>query len=253
MKKVLITGMCLAMGAASYADIANLGASADTMIWHRDGVTAYVDGNFGSTVDLDTYHFDANLNAYSYIQFNMSSLGDIVINSATLTLTKAAANPSQGLTGSDRVDTITTGRIDLFGLNNVAGNTVQNWDESTLTMNNTGNEITTASIAAAAGAPFLNSTSFAGLEAVSGGTVITLTGTEITAFLQGRADDNGYVTFMTANPDATAGRGYALDSKESGINVPLLSLDYTVIPEPATLGLIGMASVGLLVARRFRI
>jgi hypothetical protein len=33
---------------------------------------------------------------------------------------------------------------------------------------------------------------------------------------------------------------------------PTLALDYTAIPEPATLGLIAMSSVGLLVARRFR-
>lgn len=248
-----IAAIALAPQSAS-ADIANLNPTNDTAIWHRDGTAGYGDYVAGAEVDMDTYHFDANLNSYLYIQFDLSSLNIATINSATLTLTQVGTNTSNGLTGSDRNDTLTDGRIDFFGLNNVVGNTAQNWSEGTLSFDTTGTEIDTASIAASPGAPFVTGTvtSFAGEDTVGTGTA-SLTGANLVTFLGARVSDNGLVTFMAANPDGTSNRGIGYVTKEGGAGQPVLTLDYTMIPEPSTIAML-MGGVGMLslVRRRRR-
>lgn len=232
------------------AAVMNFGASNDTTVWHRDGLPSYTAYVAGAEDQLNTYHFDANLNAYAYLQFDFSSLGTIVINSATLTLTKDNAATGNGLTDATRNDTLVTGRVDFYGLNNVVGNTPQNWDESTLSFDTTGSEITVASIASNAGAPWSNVTSFAGQDLTPGNAAATLTGTDLVSFLQTRADDGGLATLLVVNPDTTQGRGIVYHSSEATTGQPVLTIDYTVIPEPSVALLGGLGLLGLLRRRR---
>ncbi len=229
----------------------DLGASNDTSIWHRDGASGYNDYVAGAEDQFNTYHFDGNLNAYGYLQFDLSGLGStITINSVTLSITKDDAATSNGLTGSDRNDTLVDGRVDFYGLNSTAGNTPQNWSEASLSFDTTGAEIDSTTIAANAGAPWQNVTSFAGQDTVAGFSVASLTGDDLKTFVQGRADDNGLVTLLVVNPDATTGRGITYHSSEAASNQPVLSIDYTVVPEPSIALLGGLGLLGLIRRRR---
>lgn len=243
----------LLLASPALAATTNLTPVHDATVWHRDGNTGYTEANTGSDVDLDIYRFDGNLNAMSYVQFDLSTIPvGSSITSVTFTLTKLGSNPGNGLTGSDRSDTLVTGRIDIFGLNSTAGNTPQNWDESTLTFSTTGDELTATSIATITD-PFSSgdsrSTSFAGLDTVTSGTTVDLTGAAVTAFVQTRFSDNGLVTFMFFNPDSAANRGMAFASSENtDVQVPTLTVDY--VPEPSVALLGGLGVLGLLHRRR---
>src|SRR3972149_1723978 len=59
-----------------------------------------------------------------YARFDLSSLGSITITGASMKYTVSG--------GASRNDTIINGRYATYGLNNVVGNTPQNWDETTL-------------------------------------------------------------------------------------------------------------------------
>lgn len=86
-------------------------------------------------------------------------------------------------------------------------------------------------------------------ETIAGGTVVTITGNALIAFLQSRVNDNGLVTFITTYP-GTEGRGYGLATKENATAAYQPMLQITYIPEPATMVLLGLG--GLLSIRRKR-
>lgn len=224
----------------------NLTASNDTYL--RDGRSYTTNG---TTDNLD-FRFDFT----AYFQFDLSGLGSsITINSATLTLHKLA---------NARNDTMVTGRVEMYGLNDAAGNTEQNWDETDggwsavvsedhgLDFRNAGADWVAGTGAVAANLTNLDAELSANVtENVSGGTVYTLTGPDLVSFIQGRANDDGFVTLIAENPLAD-GRGFGLATKEnadSGLH-PTLSLDYTVVPEPSIALLGGLGLFGLLGRRR---
>ncbi len=162
-----------------------------------------------------------------YVRFDLSALtamGPGTVENATLTFMKT--------TGGARNDTIVTSRVGLKGLDDVVDNTVQNWGEMTLSTDNVGLEhpgsgdYDTSKITdldAENGAAVVETIVNGG---AAGGT-ITITGADLEAFLQGRVDDNGLVTFIMSFP-GTSGRGYALATKENtaGHAAPLLELTY---------------------------
>lgn len=249
---LLVTAMAMALAGTASAVLVNLNPTDDATIWHRDGTAGYGDYAMGATeTQINNYHFDSNLNSYGYFRFDLSALGPIIINSASFTITQAAVATNNGLTGSDRNDTLVDGRVDFFGLNDVAGNTSQSWSEATLSFDTTGDEITTATIAANAGAPFVNATSFAGQDTVGAGTA-NLSSAQLVSFIQTRVDANGLVTLMNANPDATSNRGITYNSSEAASGQPVLTIDYTVIPEPTTFAMLlgGAGMLGLIRRRR---
>ena len=166
---------------------------------------------------------------------------DTTIDAATLTFTKAASNPPQNPQGvhSDNGDTFSTGRFAVYGLNDVAGNTAQDWNEASLTGNSTGDEFDFAN--AGIDPPLDTITRTIDLDGV--GENVTATTTSISdgaliAFLQSRLDapsNSGLATFITDIEDGASGKGYAFASREATANSPALSIDYTTgipLPDP---------------------
>jgi hypothetical protein len=203
----------------SEPETVSLGSDADT--WLRDG-----QGPFGG----GTYMYTAgSYNFVSYIRFDLSAYGAADITNASLTLTKDPTAP--------RADTLITGRFALHGLNNVAGNTPQNWNESTLTSALAGDEWDLDS----AMADSISDGRVVNLDGDDAGinitetitessTVMTVTGADLDAFLQARADDGGLATFIITFGDDTA-RGIGYSTKEHATESvrPVLEMTYTPI------------------------
>jgi hypothetical protein len=216
-----------------------LGSEADTYL--RDatvrGGLAFMDVR-GGAVDFR-----------GYARFNLSSLGPITISSASMTYTVSG--------GASRNDSANNGRFAAYGLNNVVGNTIQNWDETTFVPALKGTE----DVATLTGVTDLDD-NVAGISEVfvpaggSGvvGTPVTVSGAPLVAFLQGRANDGGLATFILSNDDATD-RGYGLASKENTTEAyrPILTLEYeAAVPEPATWALLAAVVVAAGVGRSRR-
>jgi len=154
-----------------------------------------------------------------YVRFDLSILGKVTVKSATLVLSVHGTVPKPPY----RNDNAVSGRFALYGLNSVAGNTPQDWDEATLTSANTGLEIdwTTGKVVVDPGLGTRMDGDVNGItetltpvSSAALGTTIAVTGDPLAAFIQGRLADNGLVTFILKNDDANAGRGYGICTKE---------------------------------------
>lgn len=231
--------MLTSMLCAAAASAVTIGIGSDADTWLRDdvvrGANEYMDVRGGS------------IDFAGYVRFDLSGLSIDTLDEASLTLTISG--------GASRNDTLTTGRFGLYGLNNVAGNTPQNWDEATLSetgtnpvgaewngvvpLDLTGGRVIDLDMETVAG--ITETLNPSGGSAVAG-TTITITGAPLVAFLQSRIDDDGLVTFILANNDGSD-RGYGLATKEN-VNAdwhPVLELTY--VPEPTTLALLGLGSL----------
>jgi hypothetical protein len=172
-----------------------------------------------------------------YARFDLSAIpAGSTITGATLQLTQVP--------GASRNDAIVAARIAAYGLNNVAGNTPQNWDEATFEPSLKGTEdVTTLT-----GVTDLDD-NVAGITetftGAAGATVVTISGAPLASFLQSRFDDTGLVTFILSNDDATD-RGFGFGTKENAdaASHPLLTVSY--IPEPGALAMIGMSAFAML-------
>jgi hypothetical protein len=83
-----------------------------------------------------------------------------------------------------------------------------------------------------------------------GGT-IAVTGAPLTRFLQSRFDDGCLATFILSNDDATD-RGYGIGTKEGTdpATAPVLTVEYTPVPEPSGAMLVLAAVLGGVMVRR---
>ncbi len=192
--------------------------------------------------DAAYMYLNAAANSVGYVRFDLSGLNVLTVQSATLTLMTSG--------GAPRNDNVVTGRFILHGLDNVAGNTPQNWDETALSSANVGAEWSTNG-----GDPLVNTTNMD--ETVQGITEsvvrvganywdpgaieITVSGDPLVSFIQSRVDEGGLVTFLLEFPGAD-GRGFGLASKENENEEyhPVLVLEATtgartaaVSPSPA--------------------
>jgi hypothetical protein len=230
----LVMGKVWTFNTNNSAPVVNAGA--DQYVWLTKTV-------IDTTSSNDTYLRDAtvygsaeyvdvrggSVDHAGYIQFDLSSLsalGPGTLQNVSLTLRKVAGT---------RNDTITTGRFSLHGLNNIPGNTPQNWSETTLTENGTvaaGQEWNGA-------VPMTNAIAngwitdldgdVPGISEVIANDVITITGSALESFLQSRINDGGLVTFIVACEDSND-RGYGIASKENATPEyrPRLQLTYVL-------------------------
>ncbi|MEJ5259818.1 MAG: hypothetical protein WHS88_06475 [Anaerohalosphaeraceae bacterium] len=206
-------------------------AGPDQFVWLTRTIvdtTSEADTYIRDNVVRGSYEFmdirGGSVDFVGYLRFNLSelkALGPGTIKNATLTLTVSG--------GASRNDAVTNARFALQGLNNVAGNTPQNWSEAALTK--TGEVIPGAEWDGAA--PLTNAIASgrvtdlddnvagisevitpAGGNAANPGTKIAISGAALEAFLQSRLEDNGLVTFIITNDDGND-RGYGLGTKEN--------------------------------------
>lgn len=212
--------MFIALAAAvAHAETATLGSVADT--WVRDGSAL----NYGADPSM---YLVAGAGRVGYVRFDLSSLGAILIESATVKLTKTTAPWG-------RSDTLVTGRFALVGLDNIAGNTAQDWDELVLASDNVGSEF------AGSVAEPIDLTKVTNLDGDDTGvdvtetitdsyTVANVTGNDLVSFLQARVNDGGLATFIAAFP-GTDFKGYWLASKEATTETerPVLEITYTPV------------------------
>lgn len=216
----------------------SLGATADTYL--RDATVR------GALEFMDVR--GAALDFRGYARFDLAGLGPINITSASMTYTISG--------GASRNDAIVNARFAAYGLNNVLGNTPQNWDEATFVPASKGTEdVTTLT-----GVTDLDD-DVAGISEVivpvgggsGAGTTVTVSGAPLVAFLQNRVADGGLATFILSNDDATD-RGFGLATKENATPAywPVLNLEYeAAVPEPTALALAaGSLAVGVFVRKR---
>lgn len=113
-------------------------------MWYRDGLPGYSATNYGSDPDIDNYSYPTvPIIALGYFRFDLGSLPfGATLDSATFTLAKVTTNPQQSPQGvhSDDAANLVADRFAVYGLQDVPGNTPQNWHESTLTGDTTGEE-----------------------------------------------------------------------------------------------------------------
>jgi len=208
-----------------------VGSAADTWV-------AASEPNAQGAIEYMPIH-GGNADRAGYVRFDLSGLNIKAIQSATLSLYVHGSIPKPPF----RNDSCVTGRFALYGLNNVAGTTPQDWDEALLTSALTGVEMdwaTGTAIIATGEATDLDDDVLGITETVdpagspgnaSLGAAITITGDALVSFLQSRVDDNGLVTFILKNDDGSD-RGYGLCTKEFADEAyrPTLSLTATVKP-----------------------
>ncbi|MCP5531641.1 MAG: PEP-CTERM sorting domain-containing protein [Akkermansiaceae bacterium] len=254
---ILTPALAAALSIHASAATVNLSASADSTVWYRVGQWDNLLSGSYDQVDFYSFSDGSAISAFGYFQFDLSSLGGgptISIDSVTLTLTQVATNPDYEGIGSHstRNDALTTDRVQLYGLADVAGNTPQNWTEG-LSYAQTGGEmnLSVEANASKAADPFNvaggRAVDFSTLDSVSSG-VVTLTGGSVASFVQSRYNDDGFVTFLL---DFNAsGRGAAVYSSEATSGQPVLSITYSVVPEPSAALLGGLGLIGLLRRRR---
>jgi hypothetical protein len=183
----------------------------------------------------------AALDFRGYVRFDLSSIP------AGATITSASLKLSQ-VPGASRNDAVVAGRIALYGLNNVAGNTPQNWDEATFEPSLKGTEdVTTLT-----GVTDLDDNVAGITEAFAGAApdiVATISGSPLASFLQTRLGDGGLANFILSNDDATD-RGFGFGTKENADPNKAAVLTVEYVPEPASAALVGMAVLATLVRRR---
>jgi hypothetical protein len=225
-KLIYLFSFMLILSIASYvqADIITVGSVADT----------YVGGVGVHGADAGMY-LQNTANYVGYVRFDLSGLDIITVRSATLTFTISGDTP--------RNDNPVTGRFVLNGLDNVAGNTPQDWDEAVLDVNTVGAEWSTNG-----GEPLVNVTAMDMNEAdpvpaitetiagsgdywLPGARTITVAGAPIASFIQGRLDDSGLVTFILEFPGGGSGRGYGLATKENTTEAFRPKLEINAITE----------------------
>lgn len=191
LKRTMIGAVCLALcwTACIHADTISLDSDADT--YFRDGKGPFGDATYMWCAG-GTYSF------VGYLRFDLSSV--TTISEATLTIH----------TVSDKQhDLVNSARFAVYGLVNVTGNTAQDWDESTLTSADAGEEwdidYSFADSLDEGRVVSLDADQDADVtEMVPGdysGTC-TLSGADLVSFLQARADDDGLATLIVTMCDS---------------------------------------------------
>ena len=172
------------------------------------------DNNYGTADSLHFRQYTTNNRDYfAYIRFDLSAITK-PITDVTLRL--------QQKSGA----TITSGRIRVLGLDDVAGNTAQNWEENVIKPSTLGGEFTApASTLTTSESPFYTNrvTSFDGdvpgiTEEITSDTatleIVKVSGKPLTDWLEARRLNGGLATLIVDLPGAQ-GAEYYLHSRET--------------------------------------
>ncbi len=239
----ILLGLLVGAGGTAFADTITAKASDDAHILNWDG-----DGNDGANT-LMYLRNDTSGVSYSLVKFDLSGLTPLgagesyQINAVQLGVWATEYNFQPG---QEFVD-IGLGRIGT------------SWDEATVTWNNQ-----------PALDAVLGTTTGYNFGAANGGTDIVEGDatpeswllfnqayqpdllTTVEGWANGTIDNNGVALYGTADNTSDA---YMLLMTSEHPNVqygmdPYLYVDYTIIPEPATLGLVGILGAAMLIVRR---
>jgi len=250
-KRIKLMMGLLLVGAvfSAKADLITLTAAADTYLFENTGVAASVDRNYGAAT-LVAVRNDGALTQHTLLRFDLSGLEtNIIINSVTLRMQK--------------INVYSGSNVDLHVYELSAANT--NWVEgSKIGVAETGSASWVQKAyaqtgwagsagASTAGTDYLtdvlakDSTFTAGVKDF---TSMTAFATSVSNHLGGALN----LLLMLDPGSALDGRAFEYASKENtgGYVVPTLIVDYTVIPEPMTLGLLGLGGVLVSIARQMR-
>ena len=169
------------------------------------------DDNFGTESPLTTRQLEEPIRDYvAYIRFNLLSVTNTITN-AVFSLTKSGG------------DTLINSRFRVIGLDDVAGNTPQDWSETGLTWSMLGSEIN-PSIYPSTGSGespfhFDRVTDFeegtAGIVETVNSTHANLEGTALAAWLESRRRNGGLATLMVDLPAGHNGKELAYYSREA--------------------------------------
>ena len=227
MKKIIaLILLMLFMCSASYAETITIGTDADTYM--RDGR-----GPFG---DYTYMRIHGQYDFPGYVRYDLSPeglgvSGPIEISDAILTFVRCETYANYGQTA---------GRFTAYGMNNVEGNTAQDWDEGALTWNNAGEEWDgeipmVSSVADGRVVSFEPDDGADTVETIiptddgsTPGTIVTLTGPDVVAFLQGRVYDGGLATIIIGNPADNRELGFGTKENTLGY-IPSLEITYELI------------------------
>lgn len=231
---LMVILLCV-LGIVAQAEMTGtIGSDADTFLSNDSTV-------YGS---LDYMECDGPADRVGYLRFDLGAINVNTVLDAQLVL-KNVLVPNQNNHSID------FGRFALYGLNNVAGNSPQDWDESTFTGNDRGAEWTPGTLLNASVTNGLVTDlddDVAGMTIVieddpvlnywdTGNYTITISGQTLIDFLQGRAEDGGLATFIIEM--TSSGRRFGIGTKEHATEAirPVLELTYIAggasDPQPA--------------------
>ena len=228
-KMIVVLSVVVLLVAAS-AQAVVIDPEDDTRVYHGTPT-----GNEGATNNLTVKADSASLNDYKpYMRFDLSSF--------TPTITSASLDLIAQGEAMEANDVLT---VNVYGLNDgTAGETT--WTEGGITWNNAPGNVTTSD------AGFVNSTLLGTFDVTDNGSIVGTTysfsSAALITFLN--ADTNNKVTIMLSSAegsgdDADANYVSFAGFEHATYDGPKL----TVIPEPATMGLLGIGGLLALVRK----
>ncbi|MEM9754175.1 MAG: DNRLRE domain-containing protein [Planctomycetota bacterium] len=226
-----VLGLC-----STSAQAALLTPEADAFV---RGGSSNQNTNFGSALSVPVKPGnDLSFNRRGYVRFDVSSLS-AGVTAATLTIEGSFDNGD-----------VNGAPLTIWGLND--GNAGENWGESTITwLNAPANLNSNSGTGIDASEATLLGSYADGSDVPSGGGAATFTFDDVALVNFLNADTDGLATLIfVAASQGPSPISFRFDSKEA-TGGSGLTLDATVIPEPASAGLIG-AGMLLLAARRRR-
>ncbi len=200
-----------------------LSAVADTYVAGNDPDTSFDNSTGDTKARLLVRSLGDPVRAYyAYIRFDISNYASIS-NGASFSLT--ANGSSQSWSDTD---------VEVYGLPATAGRTAQDWGETSLTYNSTGDEFIKPTSSAEDPMVASNLVLLGTMPSGAAGDTVTLTGTALDSFLNTRVGNT--VTLLVANTFNTS-RILQFNSREAVSNTPVLAFGAELKPDPETITL----------------